>query len=461
MAGIGFSLRKIMKEDTFGQIVRAYAYAAIIGSGPWIISVISLVAIYTIGLSHSGAARITLLQFQTTITYLISISLIVSGIFQYAFVRYVADRLFEKLDMRILPNTLGVLFVLTIITAIIAIFFVVFALPGTSTLYKLLCVFTMVVLSNLWMLANLLSGLRVYRSILLVFIIGYTLTVLFCWLLWGYGIEGLMLGFFLGQTILFFGLLVIITYGYFALDTLTFDFLKPGRMYASLIFAGLFFNLAIWADKYCFWYYKETGYAVIGHLHASLIYDLPIYLSFFLIIPGFAVFLFRMETDFVECYQKYYDAIRDGGSLKKINTMHSLMVQAVRLGFVDIIKIQFLFTLIGFYFSERILAFFNFPTVQAHLLRVDILAIDFLVLFIGMLNVTFYLDKRKQAVLLCILFFVLNVLFTLLSLLFGLYYYGYGLLVAVLICNFVAFWILDRDFYNLTYETFMLSYKRA
>ncbi len=461
MAGIGFSLRKIMREDTLGQIVRAYSYAGIIGSGPWIISVIALVAIYTIGLRHSGDVRITLLQFQTTITYLISISLVISGIFQYAFVRYVADRLFAKSDTSILPSTLGMLFVLTIITAIIAIFFVAFALPGTGTLYQLLCIFTMVVLSNLWMLANLLSGLRVYRSILLVFVIGYALTILFCWLLWGYGIAGLMLGFFIGQAILFFGLLAIITYNYFSLNTLAFDCFRPGRMYVTLIFSGLFFNLAIWADKYCFWYYKSTGYLVIGHLHASLIYDLPIYLAFFLIIPGFAVFLFRMETDFVACYQRYYDAIRDGGSLKKINTMHSLMVQAVQMGLLDIIKIQFLCTIIGFYFSARILAFFEFPTVQAHLLRVDILAIDFLVLFIGMLNVTFYLDKRKQAVCLCLLFFILNLLCTWLSLLFGLYYYGYGLLVAVLICNFVAFWVLDRDFYNLTYETFMLSYQQA
>ena len=35
MAGIGFELRKLLRQDTLLGMIRAYAYAGVIGSGPW------------------------------------------------------------------------------------------------------------------------------------------------------------------------------------------------------------------------------------------------------------------------------------------------------------------------------------------------------------------------------------------------------------------------------------------
>ena len=35
MAGIGFELRRILRKNTLIGILEAYAYAGIIGSGPW------------------------------------------------------------------------------------------------------------------------------------------------------------------------------------------------------------------------------------------------------------------------------------------------------------------------------------------------------------------------------------------------------------------------------------------
>lgn len=63
---------------------------------------------------------------------------------------------------------------------------------------------------------------------------------------------------------------------------------------------GLFYNLGIWVDKFIFWLHPVTGSTVIGPLRASLVYDLPVFLAYLAIIPGMAVFLVRMETDFVE-----------------------------------------------------------------------------------------------------------------------------------------------------------------
>ena len=68
----------------------------------------------------------------------------------------------------------------------------------------------------------------------------------------------------------------------------------------SLVAVGLLYNLGIWADKFMFWFFPPTSQPIIGALRASLIYDLPVFLSYLSIIPGMAVFLVRIETDFVE-----------------------------------------------------------------------------------------------------------------------------------------------------------------
>ena len=40
------------------------------------------------------------------------------------------------------------------------------------------------------------------------------------------------------------------------------------------------------------------------------------FLAYLSIIPGMAVFLLRMETDFVEQYRKFYAAINEGAPFK-------------------------------------------------------------------------------------------------------------------------------------------------
>jgi uncharacterized membrane protein len=81
---------------------------------------------------------------------------------------------------------------------------------------------------------------------------------------------------------------------------IAFDILKPGAMYLSLMAAGFLFNLGARVDKLMFWYFPGTGQHVIGPLNASVICHFPIFLSYLSVILGMAIFLVRIETDFVE-----------------------------------------------------------------------------------------------------------------------------------------------------------------
>ena len=44
MAGIGFELRRILVKDSYTSTLRAYIYAGLISSGPWVLSIIGLAA---------------------------------------------------------------------------------------------------------------------------------------------------------------------------------------------------------------------------------------------------------------------------------------------------------------------------------------------------------------------------------------------------------------------------------
>ena len=220
---------------------------------------------------------------------------------------------------------------------------------------------------------------------------------------------------------------------------------------------GLFYNLGIWADKFVFWFHPVTGSAVIGPLRASPIYDLPVFLAYLAIIPGMAVFLVRMETDFVEYYDKFYDSVREGGSLSYIQEVKDEMVRVAREGLYDIIKIQAIATIVVIVAGRQLLQWAGISEIHLPLLSIQVVATGFQVVLLGLLNIFFYLDKRNLVLLLSGLFAALNLVFTLISIEIGPYFYGYGFALALIVTIAVGMSLLDKTLDRLEYETFMLQ----
>ena len=47
MAGVGFSLKKLRDDDSYTSLIRLYGAAGIISSGPWLLSILTLLFIGT------------------------------------------------------------------------------------------------------------------------------------------------------------------------------------------------------------------------------------------------------------------------------------------------------------------------------------------------------------------------------------------------------------------------------
>jgi len=457
VAGIGFRLRKILKKGSILSALQAYGYSAVIGAGAWLIAVFGLIATSIIVKPFFLYKR-EIIQFLTTTTYLFAGSLIFTGFFQLYFSRYIADRIFEKKYNIILPNIIGML-VLTMVLAFILVVPSYILLVGTSYIYRILFIFLFVVLSGMWILNIILSALKNYRYIFFSFALSYfimfILAFIFSYL--NMGLEGLMLSFFIGHTILFFLLLFLIVFEFSGDKFIEFDFVKKERIYKFLLWTGLFYNLGIWIDKIIFWLHPSTGENIISILRASIFYDLPMFLAYILMIPGMAIFLLRLETDFAEKYEEFYDAVREGGTLKAIREKKDDMVITAKLSLFEVFRGQLIITLFSIILAEPLFRLFHFPLVYIPIFNILLLGTWLLLFFISILTILFYLDRQKETFLLTLSFFLLNAGLTLLSIKLGYEFYGLGFVMATLIVSIISLYVLGRVFDNLIYETFMLQ----
>lgn len=456
MAGIGFELRKILKRDSLLSMMQAYSYAAVISSGPWVLSILGILIIGV--LSYAIVVPIfTIVQFQVSITYVIAGSLIFTGFFQLSFTRFTADRLFEKRIDLILTNFHGVSLCVTVIGGVIGLLGVVILFPEQTVFYRLLLLTAFVVMSNIWIATIFLSGMKQYREIVWLYLFGYTITVVAALLLRRFNLGGLMAGFVIGQTMLLTGMLVLILRNYPATKFISFEFFNRQRNYPSLMLIGFLYNLGIWIDKFIFWYNPDTSQAIIGPLRASVIYDLPVFLAYLSIIPGMAIFLLRLETDFVEFYDALYEAVRSGGSLETIEQHRNGMVETIKLGIFEIVKIQTIAALLLIVVGDATLRWLGISTLYLPLLYIDVIAAGLQVVLLGILNVFFYLDKRPIVLALCCGFVLLNILLTSVSIFLGPAFFGYGFAIALLITDLIGFHLLSIKLRTLEYDTFMLQ----
>src|SRR5690606_12309239 len=137
-----------------------------------------------------------------SVTYLIAASLIVTGLVQLAFTRYVSDRMFERQLDRILSSYHAISLVTTAAAGVLGVLISWAYFGGLSMVYRLLMMMAFVILSHIWVASTFLASIKQYGSILLAFFLGYGLTVLGAVWLAKHGLNGLLAGFVVGQAIL-------------------------------------------------------------------------------------------------------------------------------------------------------------------------------------------------------------------------------------------------------------------
>ena len=165
----------------------------------------------------------------------------------------------------------------------------------------------------------------------------------------------------------------------------------------------------------------------------------------------------KMETEFVDYYNRYYDAVRSGGSLQYIESMRYEMIYTARRGIFQIINIQIIAALTVLVTGNTILTWLGISTLYLPLLFVNLISVGLQVVFLSLLNIFFYLDRRYITLTLTGLFVVFNGVLTTATIWLGPAFYGYGFALALMLVVMLGFHLLSRTFDNLEYDTFMLQ----
>ena len=456
MAGIGFELRRILKKDSILSMAKAYGYSAMLSSGPWVISIVAilLVGFVNIASMKSGGNAV---QFQVLITYTIILasSMVITGFIQLAFTRYIADNIFAHREDEVLPAYYGMLLIIWVVGFILVFPAALLVFPLQSNFFIIAVVSTFLMLSGVWVSNILAASLKYYKAVVFAYALSYGLIVVLSYF-FGNSLEKLISIFFLGNALLLIILMTLISKSYESKRFISFIFFDQKTFYWRLGFAGLFYNLGVWIDKIIFWYHPLTGYQVIGKLHASIVYDLPIFIAYLSILPGMALFFYRLEADFAEKYALFFDAVRDGATLEIIRRYRNDMSEIVRHSIREIIMVQGIMNMILFMVAPQIFATLHIPQLYLGLFHVLTVGAQLQLGFMSVMALLYYLDRRRVAMWLSILFFLLNGVLTLISIYMGPAMFGYGYAVSLLIVFTLSLFILKRELWELDYETFML-----
>ncbi len=456
MAGISIELKRILKRDNLLSLLAATGYSAVLGSGNWVVAV-SMIFIFATLAQATVEDRNTVVVYQIYLTYTVAISLVLSGPLQLMFTRYIADRLFEKASERVLPNYFGALALSMGAGFLISFLASLYLFEGKEFHYHAVFSFTVSVLCGLWMTNALLTGLKSYKHIFLSFFFSYLITGLALLITAPLGVFWTFVSFYLGQCLLLALLIWRILKDYTSDRIFELDFLRPSRSYYSLALTGFFYNFAIWIDKAVFWFSPITGDDVFANIRASVVYDVPVILAYFSIVPGIAVFFLKIEVEFASEYDSYYRAVREWGRLEDLYRLGNRMIEGVKATLYETLRIQAIATMLILFIEDYIFRFLNISKVYLPLFNVllvgALLQLGFMVLF----AILSYFDRRKDMLLLTGTFALTNLLFSVLSQLLGPYFYGYGYTLSLLISNVLGMFLIRRFLSELHYRTYMLG----
>jgi polysaccharide biosynthesis protein PelG len=224
-----------------------------------------------------------------------------------------------------------------------------------------------------------------------------------------------------------------------------------------LVIAGFSYNLAIWIDKFFFWWQPNTQKHLTGWLYSSPQYDNAMFIAYLTIVPALGLFLMKVETDFFERYKAYFDAIQQKASLEILLSLKAQMSEVIRSSFSLLVKLQATFSIVVVIFAQEIIQTLQIGWGSLFVFRAGVLGALLHVLALIMMIILMYFDLAKQAAYLSLFFLLTNASFTIISFYLGAQAYGFGYTIASLFTLVYGYILLEKGFEELEYRVFMLQ----
>ena len=454
MAGIGFVLRRLAREDALSANLRGYGHAALVSSGPWLFTILALAGIGLLGRESAGAEQVA--RFSIVTIYNFAFSLVISGPIVLVVTRCLADSIYRK-DVTEAPGMLvGALALLFAVMALFGVPFYGFVVELT-TAERLIGLIGFFATGAIWLAATFMSALKSYGTISAAFGIGMVLASALSALLGpAYGAVGMLAGFTTGLVAIFLVLVARIFAEYPYEVIRPFAFVPQFKRYWELALIGLLYNAAIWVDKWIMWF--APGRIVIaGTMPAHPAYDGAMFLAYLWIVPSMVLFLVAVETRFFENYLRFYRDIENHATAEEIAQNHGRIIRALVEGFRNIAVLQTVICYLAILIAPGLISRAQGGIEMVPIFRFGVLGALFHALLMLVLVILAYFDLRRVLLVVSLVFFVLNGGLTAGTLWLGLEYYGYGYFLATLLTLLFGYSCLATRVARLPYMTFVAN----
>ena len=452
MAGIGFTLRRLVRRDDLLGVLEGYVYSALVSTGPWLFTILALGAITVVGGYAVSFREISV--FRLIVIYNFAFSLVFTSPVYMVTTRYLADLIYAK-DVRYAPGMLVGALVFVGVTQgalVIPFYFFVAGLPDVVRLAAVLHYF---LVAGLWVVSVFLSAIKAYGVITRLFGLGMALALGLTSLLAAYaGVAGMLLGFSCGLAFIFFGLTARVLAEYPYPLVAPFSFLGYFRRYWELALGGLAYNCAIWVDKWVMWLSPRAEEIVSG-MPSYPNYDSAMFLAYLSIIPAMAMFLVSVETRFFEHYLRFYRDIQAHATLRRIRSNLGALLTTFVSSARNLVVLQGSVSIILLLLAPRLFEVLHISFAQMGIFRLGVLGAYFHVLLALMVVILTYFDFRRVVLTLQTVFLLANLGFTYASLYWGVNYYGFGYYLGSIFTFAVCFLVGFRYIRDLPYQAFI------
>ncbi len=348
MAGIGFQLRRFTQEGTIRGFLKGYYNAALVASGPWVLTVITLMVIGW--LMRQTDARADL--FLETVIYIYAFSLITTSPFQLVVTRYLADQLdAQKLTAHI-PTLLSVGTVSSVFHYVLGLVF--FSMVKVGWAYTMISAALFAMVCNVWLTMAFVGAVRAFHLVATAFSIGTVVSIASAYYLGGaVGEPGYLLGMLLGNSVIVVICLTALAREFDSAESFNFEWVEYFVRMPALPVAGVLYYSAIWSSIMITWFTKGTP--VAPHvLYAYEPLDLASFYAQMTILPAVTLFYVHNETNFYEDYRGFYNAVMTRRSLAVIEKHKTVLVDNLKDAFVYLTLVQAVVTFTAIAFARPI-----------------------------------------------------------------------------------------------------------
>ena len=358
MAGIGFELKKIFKEESLGSVAAGVGYSTVVTIGPTVIIIGVIIALYIVlgffSISYSERELMS-----STILYAFIFSVIITAPFNAVISRYIADKIYYEKYEDILPSFYSGLVTCLTIGTIMGIPFLLHEwLTGNVPFVYVWCTYGMFVnLIIVFFASNYLVATKEYKIIAVYFgtgmLLAFVVAALLYYTVGCRTIDSVLYGLTVG-----FMLIAFLTFAYirkyFHVNSKNYrGFFYYCKKHKKIFLTNLLYTLGLYIHNFVFWN-TENRIIVADTYISSPAYDMASCLAMFTNISMIVMFTVMAETKFHDIYQKYNESVI-GSTYAKIKLNRRRMVRLLIQQISYLIMIQAVISTILFLMANAFL----------------------------------------------------------------------------------------------------------